>query len=210
MGRRGVRRSKSGLSAEALRIEELERELVLSKQGMGAMVEEQQAPNEELQSTNEELFTVNSELRSKVEQLTSMQDDMKNLLDNISVGAIFLDRELMIRRFTHGATSVYRLVATDLGRPLADIRSELRDVDLLGHSFYVVGGRLWNVAPMHDLLDTVPPAERTFEARELTHVIPGVGPRNLRFSARRVTENGGSTELSLLSIEVLPDHSPQT
>ncbi|MDZ4292420.1 MAG: chemotaxis protein CheB [Hydrogenophaga sp.] len=341
VARRGVRRSKSGLSAEALRIEELERELVLSKQGMGAMVEEQQASNEELQSTNEELqstneelqstneeletskeelqsvneelVTVNSELQSKVEQLTSMQDDMKNLLDNISVGAIFLDRELMIRRFTHGATSVYRLVATDLGRPLADIRSELRDVDLLadartvldtlapierevqtgstwylariqpyrtmdnvidgvvltfndvtervqaiaarrardlaeaivdtvreplvvldrqlhvvavnrayvscfggpasgllGHSFYAVGGRLWDVAPMHDLLDTVPPAERIFEARELTHVIPGMGPQNLRLSARRVTEKGGSTELLLLSIEVLPDHPPQT
>ena len=334
VARRGLRKRTSSQSAEALRIEELERELVLSKQSMGAMVEEQQASNEELQSTNEELqstneeletskeelqsvneelVTVNSELQSKVEQLTSMQDDMKNLLDNISVGAIFLDRELLIRRFTHDATSVYRLVATDLGRPLADIRSELKDVDLLadartvldtltpierevqagrvwylariqpyrtmdnvidgvvitfndvtervqaiaarrardlaeaivdtvreplvvldqqlhvvavnrayvscfggpasgllGLSFYAVGGRLWDVAPMHDLLDTVPPAERTFEARELTHVIPGMGPQNLRLSARRVTEKGGSTELLLLSIEVLPDHPPQT
>jgi len=334
--RRGGRKSKSGQSAEALRIEELERELVLNKQSMGAMVEEQQASNEELQSTNEELqstneelqstneeletskeelqsvneelVTVNSELHSKVEQLTSMQDDMKNLLDNISVGAIFLDRELMIRRFTHDATSVYRLVATDLGRPLADIRSELKDVDLLadartvldtltpierelqagrvwylariqpyrtmdnvidgvvltfndvtervqaiavrrardlaeaivdtvrdplvvldrrlclvavnraymrrfggsasellGHSFYQVGGRLWDVVPMHDLLDRVAPAERTFEACELTHVIPGMGPQNLRLSARWVTEQGGSAELLLLSIEMLQD-----
>ncbi|MDP2020561.1 MAG: chemotaxis protein CheB [Hydrogenophaga sp.] len=169
--RRGGRKSKSSLSAEALRIEELERELVLSKQNMGAMVEEQQASNEELQSTNEELqstneeletskeelqsvneelVTVNSELHSKVEQLTSMQDDMKNLLENISVGAIFLDRELMIRRFTHDATSVYRLVATDLGRPLADIRSELKEVDLL--------------ADARSVLDTLTPIEREVQA----------------------------------------------
>jgi|GEM_PF-6631566 len=138
---------------------------------MGAMVEEQQASNEELQSTNEELqstneeletskeelqsvneelVTVNSELHSKVELLTSMQDDMKNLLDNISVGAIFLDRDLMIRRFTHDATSVYRLVATDLGRPLTDIRSELKDVDLL--------------ADARSVLDTLTPIEREVQA----------------------------------------------
>jgi two-component system, chemotaxis family, CheB/CheR fusion protein len=337
--RRGVRKRKAGESVEAKRIEELERELLLSKQSMGAMVEEQQASNEELQSTNEELqstneelqstneeletskeelqsvneelVTVNSELHSKVEQLTSMQDDMKNLLDNISVGAIFLDRGLLIRRFTHDAANVYRLVATDLGRPLADIRSELKDVDLLadartvldtltlverevqagdtwylartqpyrtvdnvidgvvltfndvtervhaiadrrardlaeaivdtvrdplvvldrqlrvvaasraytsrfggpasvllGQSFYEIGDRLWDVTPMHDLLDAVLPAERTFEARALTHVIPGIGPLQLRLSARRVAEKGGSTELVLLSIEVLPD-APQ-
>ena len=157
-----TRKRTDSESVEAKRIEELERELSLNKQTLGAMVEEQQASNEELQSTNEELqstneelqstneeletskeelqsvneelVTVNSELHSKVELLTSMQDDMKNLLDNISVGAIFLDRELRIRRFTHDAASVYRLVASDMGRPLADIRSELKDVDLLAEA----------------------------------------------------------------------------
>ena len=141
------------------RIEDLERELKLNKQSMGAMMEEQQASNEELQSTNEELqstneelqstneeletskeelqsvneelVTVNSELQSKVELLTAMQDDMKNLLDNISLGTIFLDRHLVIRRFTRDATRIYRLVSTDMGRPLADIRSDLKEVDLL-------------------------------------------------------------------------------
>ena len=56
---------------------------------------------------------------------------MKNLLDNIRVGTIFLDRHLLIRRFTRDATKVYRLVATDLGRPLADIRCDLQGVDLI-------------------------------------------------------------------------------
>ena len=145
-------------SLDAKRIDDLERELRLSKQSMGAMVEEQQASNEELQSTNEELqstneelqstneeletskeelqsvneelITVNSELQNKVELLTNMQDDMKNLLDNISVGTIFLDRHLLIRRFTRDATRIYRLVSTDVGRPLADIRGDLLEVDL--------------------------------------------------------------------------------
>ena len=76
-------------------------------------------------------MTVNSELQTKIEQMANMQDDMKNLLDNIRVGTIFLDRHLLIRRFTRDATKVYRLVGMDVGRPLADIRSELQDVDLL-------------------------------------------------------------------------------
>ncbi len=172
--RKGSRKAAAHASIDAKRIEDLERELRLSKQSMGAMVEEQQASNEELQSTNEELqstneelqstneeletskeelqsvneelITVNSELQNKVELLTNMQDDMKNLLDNISVGTIFLDRHLMIRRFTRDATRIYRLVNTDVGRPLADIRSDLIEVDLLSDA--------------QQVLDTLTPIER--------------------------------------------------
>ena len=169
-----ARRRKAGTNTEAQRVQALEHELMLSKQTLGAMVEEQQISNEELQSTNEELqstneelqstneeletskeelqsvneelVTVNSELQTKVEQLTGMQDDMKNLLDNISVGSIFLDRRLLIRRFTRDAAAVYRLVPSDMGRPLADIRCELLDVDLLTDAQAV--------------LDTLTPVER--------------------------------------------------
>ncbi|MDP1683626.1 chemotaxis protein CheB [Hydrogenophaga sp.] len=169
-----ARRRKAGASTEAQRVQALEHELLLSKQTLGAMVEEQQISNEELQSTNEELqstneelqstneeletskeelqsvneelVTVNSELQIKVEQLTGMQDDMKNLLDNISVGSIFLDRHLVIRRFTRDASAVYRLMPSDTGRPLADIRCDLQDVDLL--------------ADAQTVLDTLTPVER--------------------------------------------------
>jgi two-component system CheB/CheR fusion protein len=156
---KSVRRPRSGSSAEAGRVAELERELAYATESMKAMLEEQQASNEELKSTNEELqstneelqstneeletskeelqsvneelVTVNAELQTKIEQMADMQDDMKNLLDNIRVGTIFLDRQLLIRRFTRDATKVYRLAATDVGRPLADIRSELLGGDLL-------------------------------------------------------------------------------
>ncbi len=169
-----ARRRKVSASTEAQRMLALEHELMLNKQTLGAMVEEQQISNEELQSTNEELqstneelqstneeletskeelqsvneelVTVNSELQTKVEQLTGMQDDMKNLLDNISVGSIFLDRRMLIRRFTRDATAVYRLATSDVGRPLSDIRCELQDVDLLTDAQAV--------------LDTLTPVER--------------------------------------------------
>jgi two-component system CheB/CheR fusion protein len=188
--RRGKAASQASHSGQTRRIEDLERELALSKQSMGAMVEEQQASNEELQSTNEELqstneelqstneeletskeelqsvneelVTVNSELQSKVEQLTDMQDDMKNLLDNISLGTIFLDRHLRIRRFTRDAALVYRLVGSDVGRPLADIRSELKDVDLL--------------ADARTVLDSLAPIEREVQTQEGTWYLVRIQP----------------------------------
>jgi two-component system CheB/CheR fusion protein len=157
--RAAVRKPRGRISAQAQAMLDLERELASAKESMNALLEEQQVSNEELksaneelqstneelqstneemetskeelQSVNEELVTVNAELQIKIEQMAGMQDDMKNLLDNIRVGTIFLDRHLKIRRFTRDATRVYRLVETDIGRALADIRSDLPGDDLL-------------------------------------------------------------------------------
>lgn len=63
-----------------------------------------------------------------------MQSDMKNLLDNVNIGTIFLDTHLDIRRFTRDTTQVYRLVGTDVGRPLSDIKSDIEGEDLLARA----------------------------------------------------------------------------
>lgn len=93
--------------------------------------EELETSREELQSVNEELVTVNAELQAKIEQLGDMQNDMKNLLDSINIGTIFLDTKLIIRRFTRDAVKIYRLIPKDVGRPLADISSYINSLDLL-------------------------------------------------------------------------------
>ena len=143
--RRNVKPSK--------RTEELEQELLYTKENLHATIEEMQAANEELksgneelqstneelqstneemetskeelQSVNEELITVNSELQSKIGQLAGMQSDMKNLLDSINIGTIFLDTDLVIKRFTREAVNIFRLAASDIGRPLSDIKSDI-------------------------------------------------------------------------------------
>jgi two-component system CheB/CheR fusion protein len=155
------RRGKSATpgNEEQRRVEELERELAYTKENLHATIEEQQASNEELKSTNEELqstneelqstneeletskeelqsvneelITVNAELQAKIEQLADMQNDMKNLLDNINIGTVFLDQHLCIKRYTREATEAYRLVASDVGRPLGDIKSNIEGEDLL-------------------------------------------------------------------------------
>jgi len=152
-------RKRVAKPAELGRIEELERDLAYLKESHQAAIEEQQSSNEELKSTNEEmqstneelqstneelktskeelqslneeLITVNTELQAKIEQLASMQNDMKNLLDNTNIGTVFLDEQLVIRRFTREATNIYRLVPSDVGRPLSDIKSNLEGEELL-------------------------------------------------------------------------------
>ncbi|OIQ98975.1 chemotaxis protein methyltransferase cher2 [mine drainage metagenome] len=169
-----ARGKRPAVSAEQRRIEELERDLTYTKENLHATIEEQQASNEELksaneemqstneelqstneeletskeelQSVNEELVTVNAELQNKIEQLAGMQNDMKNLLDNINIGTVFLNDTLNIKRFTREAVQVYRLVASDVGRPLGDIKSNIKDDDLL--------------ADAQAVLDTLVPRER--------------------------------------------------
>jgi two-component system CheB/CheR fusion protein len=159
---------------ELRHLEDLERELAYTKENLQATIEEQfasneelkctneemQSTNEELQSTNEELetskeelqsineelITVNSELQAKIAQLSETQNDMKNLLDNIHVGTIFLDQHLIIRRFTREATQIYRLVASDVGRALSNIKPELESEDMLDTA--------------HAVLDNLVPIER--------------------------------------------------
>jgi two-component system CheB/CheR fusion protein len=176
-------RKKTAKPAERTRIEELEHDLAYlresyqsSNEELLSTNEEMQATNEELQSTNEELetsreelqsineelITVNSELQSKIEQLASMQNDMKNLLANINIGIIFLDRHLKIRSFTHDAIRLYRLIASDVGRPLTDIKSVLDNDDL--------------TAATQAVLETLIPYERELQINGDTWILARIQP----------------------------------
>ncbi len=99
--------------------------------------EEQQSANEELttskeemQSMNEELQTVNHELQSKVSDLSQANNDLKNLLNSTDIATLFLDDELNIRRFTTRTASIIKLIASDVGRPITDIVTDLQYPDL--------------------------------------------------------------------------------
>ena len=60
-----------------------------------------------------------------MEQLSQTETVMKNLLENTNVGSIFLDNQLRLLRFTSEASKVINLIASDVGRPLAHIVSNL-------------------------------------------------------------------------------------
>ena len=153
--------------AEAPRVAELERELEaaqaelqsailsqeVSNQEQKAINEEALSVNEEFQSTNEELLTSKEELQSLNEELTALNsqlqetlerqrlasDDLQNVLYSTNVGTLFLDRDLKIRFYTPAIRALFSIIAGDIGRPLADLRSIAIDHDLLVDARRVLG-----------------------------------------------------------------------
>jgi chemotaxis methyl-accepting protein methylase/transcriptional regulator with PAS, ATPase and Fis domain len=106
-------------------------ELQSSNEELQSTNEELTTSKEEMQSLNEELQTVNAELQSKVDDLTSVKNDMTNLLNSTEVATLFLDSEMKLRRFTPHATSVFKLMPSDIGRPFSHIVSDLDYPNLL-------------------------------------------------------------------------------
>jgi two-component system CheB/CheR fusion protein len=93
--------------------------------------EELETSKEELQSVNEELSTVNHQLEEKLHEIEQANDDLNNLLVSTHIPTLFLDRQLRIQRYTPAATSVFRLIPSDLHRPVQDIKSRVEDDTLL-------------------------------------------------------------------------------
>jgi two-component system CheB/CheR fusion protein len=118
---------------------------------------------------NEELVTVNAELQAKIDQQARTENDMKSLLDSINIGTLFLDTGLNIKRYTAMATKLFNLIPTDVGRPIDDIRSNLK-YDAL-------------TADAQGVLETLRSAEKELETkagdRYLTRMMPSRTQENL-------------------------------
>ena len=97
---------------------------------MQSINEELETAKEELESSNEELVTVNDELRNRNQELTVLNDDLNNLHVSVNLPILMLGRDLRIRRFTPRAEKVLSLIATDLGRPIGDIKLKINVPDL--------------------------------------------------------------------------------
>lgn len=110
--------AREGLQSTIEELEASNEELQSSNEELIASNEELQSTNEELQSVNEELFTVNSEYQLKIEELTSMTNDLSNLLKNTEVGALYLDNKLCIRKITSVMSKVTHIRHSDIGRPI--------------------------------------------------------------------------------------------
>jgi PAS domain S-box-containing protein len=107
-------------------------ELQAMNEELRSSAEELETSREELQSVNEELTTVNQELKSKVDDLGHSNADLANLMAATGVATIFLDRQLAITRYTPSAVTLFRLIASDLGRPLTDLNHQLNYPELKG------------------------------------------------------------------------------
>jgi two-component system CheB/CheR fusion protein len=146
---------KTGQASEVVRLHE---ELAATREYMQSLVEQHEAANEELQSaneevqssneelqsineelenakeklesSNEELATLNDELHNRNFELSVLNDDLNNLLGSVNIPILMLGSDLRIRRFTPQAERVLNLIATDVGRPISDIKFKINLPDL--------------------------------------------------------------------------------
>ncbi len=117
--------SREHLQATIEELETANEELQATNEELLASNEELQSTNEELQSVNEELYTVNSEYEVKIQELTHITNDLDNLFRATDIATLFLDRELIIRRFTPAATPLVNVMPRDVGRSIAHIATNL-------------------------------------------------------------------------------------
>jgi len=79
---------------------------------------------------NERQYTKEN-LQATIEELSELNDDMNNLLSSTHVGTVFLDRDLVIRKYTPPVTKQINLIESDLGRPFSNISNNLLYEDLI-------------------------------------------------------------------------------
>ncbi len=106
-------------------------ELQSSNEELQCTNEEMETSKEELQSINEELITVNTELQAKMDELANTNDDLDNLLASTEIGTLFLDSELIIKRFTPSMSQIFNLIPSDVNRSVRDLSSNLINNRLL-------------------------------------------------------------------------------
>ncbi|MEZ5594245.1 MAG: PAS domain S-box protein [Gammaproteobacteria bacterium] len=126
-------------------IEQLEKELATTRNDLEKTVQALEASNEELKSSNEELRTLNEEYQSANEELEASKEeiqtavdalaraksDLENLLESTEIATLFLDNDYTIQLFTPAAASIYNLIASDTGRPLAHLTHRVKSMPSL-------------------------------------------------------------------------------
>jgi two-component system CheB/CheR fusion protein len=125
--------ARERLQTTAEELESANEELKSGNEEFSSMNEELQSTNEELetskeelQSINEELQIVNGELNSRIEQLSHANSDIANLLESTQIATLFLDRNLQVKSFTPASRDLFRLVDSDVGRPISHVRTRFQ------------------------------------------------------------------------------------
>jgi two-component system CheB/CheR fusion protein len=88
--------------------------------------EEMQSVNEEMQSVNEELHTINADFQLKNKELQDVNDDLNNYFRSNINGQLFVNKDLLLMRFSPGTVKQINLLPADIGRPLSNISTNIK------------------------------------------------------------------------------------
>lgn len=133
-----LKETKENLQAAIEELETSNEELQSSNEELLSANEELQSTNEELQSLNEELHTVNTEHQLKIKELIELNDDLNNYFKSTDIGQLFVDRNLVIRKFTPAMVNQVNVIENDIGRPITHISSNIKYDQLIDDIQHVI------------------------------------------------------------------------
>ncbi|NJD03046.1 MAG: chemotaxis protein CheR, partial [Ruminiclostridium sp.] len=125
-----LRYTKENLQTSIEAIDTSNEEIQSANEELLVSNEELHSTNEELQSVNEELIEVNTQYQYKIQELADLNNDMTNFLNSTTIGTIFLDSNMCVRKFTPAITKEVNLIESDIGRPISHISYSLKCEDL--------------------------------------------------------------------------------
>lgn len=193
-------------NATSLRIQQLEAELMQTREDMRSITEEQEAANEELQSANEELLSGSEELQSLNEELETSKEELQSSNEEL----ISLNEQVTAAK--HYAESI---VAT-IREPVLVLDKDLRvktantafyttfrvkEQETEGVLIYDLGNKQWNIPQLRLLLEEILPEKTSFRDFEVSHKFPLLGERVILLNARELTREKTEEKLILLAIE---------
>ncbi|MEO0493986.1 MAG: PAS domain-containing protein, partial [Actinomycetota bacterium] len=152
--------------------ETVNEELNATNEELLAANEELQSTNEELSSVNEELLTLNDEHQRRLEEVLQVTADLEVLLASTSIAAILLNQDGTIRRITEAAKPMFGVRDSDIGRPLADLATNLDREALLVDIRDVAHGGDPVTRPVS--LSANSPQRLLVDRYQLPHDAPGV------------------------------------
>jgi two-component system, chemotaxis family, CheB/CheR fusion protein len=183
-------------------ISRLEKELASTRAHLESIIVEHEAANEEVVAANEELQSLNEELESSKEELEAANEELATLNQELQIRNAEAESA---REFAQATIDTVRGSLVVLGpdlRVLTANRSFQRAFRMspaeVEHRFvYELGGGLWSIPRLRQLLEEILPANKTMEDFEVEYEHPTAGRRILLLNAHRFERE----ERILLAIE---------
>jgi two-component system CheB/CheR fusion protein len=176
---------KSPDNKKDLRIEQLEQELVDTREDMRNISEDQEVTIEELQSANEELVVLNQEMSSLNEQIEYERNYSESIVANIRGPLLVLDKHLRIRTVNNAFYKQFKVT----------------EKETIGSLIYNLNNKTWDFPELRKLLEDVITENPVIEDYEVIHSFPDLGELHLLLNAREVVKDDESDNLILLSLE---------
>ncbi|MDB5192347.1 MAG: signal transduction histidine kinase with CheB and CheR [Segetibacter sp.] len=200
------------------RAKQLETELMLMREDVRGIIEEQEAANEELQSANEEIVSSNEELQSINEELETSKEELESSNEEL----LTINQELQVRNEQLSEAQEYtEAVIETIREAVLILDGELRvksankafyrmfnckELDTESKMIFELCQRRFDIPALRHFLREVLPERSQYNGFEIKHKFDGIGEKVLLLSARQLTQKIYGQRFILLAFEDITEH----